>query len=85
MREIVSALLYIASSGCAWAMLPKCFPPISMVQRYFYAWRNAGLFETIVSIRRDPPCVTGERPVLSVLLFAHLGAVVGSDDGVFRT
>ena len=50
MREVVSALLYIASSGCAWAMLPKCFPPISTVRRYFYAWRNAGLFETINTV-----------------------------------
>ena len=31
----------------AWRMLPKCFPPVSTVRRYFYAWRNAGLFETI--------------------------------------
>ena len=50
MREVVNALLYIASSGCAWAMLPKCFPPVSTVRRYFYAWRNAGLFETINTV-----------------------------------
>ena len=47
MREVVNALLYVASSGGAWRMLPKCFPPVSTVRRYFYAWRNAGLFETI--------------------------------------
>ena len=47
MREVVNALLYIASSGGAWRMLPKCFPPVSTVRRYFYAWRNTGLFETI--------------------------------------
>ena len=40
-------------------------------------------YEANVSIRRGPPCAAGERPVLSVLLFAHLGAVVGSDHGVF--
>jgi len=28
-------------------LLPKCFAPVSTVRRYFYAWRNAGLFETI--------------------------------------
>ena len=50
MREVVSALLYIASSGCAWAMLPKCFPTISTVRRYFHAWRNAGLFEAINTV-----------------------------------
>jgi transposase len=47
MREVVNALLYIASSGGAWRMLPKCFAPVSTVRRYFYAWRNIGLFETI--------------------------------------
>ena len=47
MREVVNALLYGGSSGGAWRMLPKCFPPVSTARRYFYAWRNAGLFETI--------------------------------------
>lgn len=47
MREVVNALLYLASAGCAWRLLPKCFAPVSTVRRYFYAWRNAGLFETI--------------------------------------
>ena len=47
MREVVNALLYIASSGGAWRMLPKCFAPVSTVRRYFYAWRNTSLFETI--------------------------------------
>jgi transposase len=50
MREVVNALLYVASSGGAWRMLPKCFPPVSTVRRYFYAWRNAGLFETINTV-----------------------------------
>jgi transposase len=47
MREVVNALLYLASAGCAWRLLPKCFAPVSTVRRYFYAWRDAGLFETI--------------------------------------
>jgi putative transposase len=28
-------------------MLPKDFPPVSTVRGYFYAWRNAGLWQTI--------------------------------------
>lgn len=47
MREVVNALLYIAASGCAWRLLPKCFPSVSTVRRYFYAWRDAGLFDAI--------------------------------------
>ena len=47
MREVVNAMLYVAASGCAWRLLPKCFPPVSTVRRYFYAWRDAGLFQAI--------------------------------------
>lgn len=47
LREVVNALLYIASSGCAWRLLPKEFPPFSTVQKYFYWWRDDGLLERI--------------------------------------
>lgn len=47
MREIVNALLYIASTGCQWRMLPKDFPPFSTVQKYFYRWRDERLLERL--------------------------------------
>jgi transposase len=50
MREVLNAVLYLASSGCAWRMLPKCFPPVSTVRRYFYTWRNTRLFENINTV-----------------------------------
>lgn len=50
MREVLNALLYLASAGCAWRLLPKCFPPASTVRRYFYAWRDAGLFDAINTV-----------------------------------
>ncbi len=46
-REIINALLYVLRSGQPWRMLPKGFPPVSTVQRYFYAWRNSGLWGTL--------------------------------------
>lgn len=42
-----NAILYMASSGCQWRMLPRDFPPASTVQRYFYDWRDRGLIATI--------------------------------------
>ena len=42
LREVVNAILYLASSGCQWRMLPKDFPPLSTVQGYFYTWRDMG-------------------------------------------
>jgi len=47
MRDVVDAILYIASTGCAWRMLPNDFPPVSTVRYYFYDWRDNGIFENI--------------------------------------
>ncbi|CAN5544519.1 hypothetical protein BH10PLA2_BH10PLA2_37050 [soil metagenome] len=47
LRKVMDAILYVASSGGAWRMLPKCFPPISTVRGYFYNWRDSGLLTTI--------------------------------------
>jgi putative transposase len=47
LREVMNAILYLATGGCQWRMLPKDFPPLSRVQRYFYAWRDSGLWQTI--------------------------------------
>ena len=47
LREVMNAILYMASTGCQWAMLPKDFPPSSTVQRYFYDWGTMGLLRSI--------------------------------------
>jgi transposase len=47
LREVVNAILYLASTGCQWRLLPKDFPPVSTVQRYFYDWRDGGLWREI--------------------------------------
>lgn len=47
LREVVNALLYMASSGGAWRLLPKDFPPFSTVQKYFYCWRDEGRLRAI--------------------------------------
>jgi transposase len=47
LREVVNAILSLASTGCPWRMLPKDFPPVSTVQRYFYDWRDGGLWREI--------------------------------------
>ena len=46
MRQVVNALLYLLTTGCQWRLLPKEFPPFSTVQRFFYRWRDAGLWPT---------------------------------------
>ena len=45
LRAVFDAILYIATTGCQWRMLPNDFPPISTVRGYFYAWRDDGLLD----------------------------------------
>jgi len=45
LRGVVNALLYMASSGGAWRLLPKDFPPT--VQKSFWGWRDEGLLRAI--------------------------------------
>ena len=47
LRDIWNAIQYLAASGCAWALLPKDFPPVSTVRYYFYRWRDSGLLHKI--------------------------------------
>jgi transposase len=47
LRVIVNGMLYVLRSGLPWRMPPKDFPPVSTVQRYFYAWRDSGLWKTV--------------------------------------
>jgi transposase len=49
-RSILNALFYLIRAGCAWRLLPKCFPPFTTVQNRFYAWRDSGLWEQIVGV-----------------------------------
>jgi transposase len=49
LRKVVQAILFILSSGCQWRALPKEFPPYSTVQGYFYAWRDTGRWQKIVT------------------------------------
>ena len=47
LRTGVDAVLYMATTGCQWAQLPRDFQPSSTVQRYFYDWRDDGLWQSV--------------------------------------
>ena len=47
LRDVFDVILYIATTGCQWRMLPNDFPPVSTVRGYFHAWRNDGLLDDI--------------------------------------
>jgi len=47
-RTVLEAMLYLLRGGLPWRMLPPAlFPPVSTVQRWFYVWRDNGLWRAI--------------------------------------
>jgi transposase len=46
-REIVNGMMYILSTGCQWAALPKDLPPRSTVNDYFRRWDEDGTLDLI--------------------------------------
>lgn len=44
LRRIVEAILYLLRGRLPWRMLPPCFPPVSAARRWFYLWRDNGLW-----------------------------------------
>ena len=57
LRRIVEAILYLLRGGLPWRMLPPCLPPVSTVRRWFYLWRDNGLWlslnHTLLLIGRE--------------------------------
>jgi putative transposase len=53
MRQILNGLFYLLRSGCAWRLLPHDYPAWSTVYDYFRKWRNAGVWELIVTTLRE--------------------------------
>ena len=53
MREVFNAIQYMLATGCHWRAFPKCFPPFTTIQNYFYAWRDSGLFERMLDTMRE--------------------------------
>ena len=52
LREICNAIHYMLATGCQWRAIPKCFPPFTTVQNYFYAWRGCGVIERLLDALR---------------------------------
>ena len=47
LRDVLDAVLYMATTSCQWRILPRDFPPASTAQRYFYEWHDSGLWHMI--------------------------------------
>tara|TARA_R110002167_G_scaffold366392_1_gene595707 strand:+ start:28486 stop:29016 length:531 start_codon:yes stop_codon:yes gene_type:complete len=72
LREVFDAILYIATTGCQWRMLPNDFPPVSTVRRYFYDWRDNGLLKLVTDTVGLLESISSAYPLLRHI-FAHGG------------
>ena len=46
-REVVNGLMYLLSTGCQWAAIPKDLPPRSTVNFYFKRWEHDRTLERV--------------------------------------
>ncbi len=47
-RKLIDAMFYLLRGGLPWRMLPSgLFPPVTTVQRWFYRFRDIGLWRAI--------------------------------------
>lgn len=47
MRAVVDGAMYVLSTGCQWAAMPKDLPAKSTVHDYFIAWSCEGTLDRI--------------------------------------
>src|SRR4030081_297577 len=67
LREVLNAIFYVLSTGCAWSALPHDFPPEGTARDYFHQWRRNGLWHTIPdALRRRVREAVGKEPEPSV-------------------
>ena len=63
LREVLNAIFYVLTSGCAWHALPHDFPPEGTVRDYFHRWRRSGVWERIHNaVRRQVREQAGKEP-----------------------
>jgi transposase len=46
-REIINGLMYVLSTGCQWAAVPKDLPPRSTLNDYFRRWDYDGTLDRL--------------------------------------
>ena len=61
MRDIINALFYILSAGCAWRLLPHDLPPWQTVYYYFRQWNQDQTWQEINDHLREGIRLTEAR------------------------
>jgi putative transposase len=67
LREVLNAIFYVLSTGCAWSALPHDFPAEGTVRDSFHQWRRAGRWQRIHdTLRGEVRQAAGKEPEPSV-------------------
>jgi transposase len=78
-REIVSAILYVVRTGCAWRLLPREFPPWQTVFWYFKRWRADGSLDRLHDALRDQLRDADGRDPMASAAIVDAQSVKGAD------
>jgi len=73
LRQILNGIFYLLRSGCAWRLFPHDYPAWSTVYDYFRKWRNAVVWEQLVTTLRERLRVLAGRQATpsGVLIDSH--------------
>jgi Putative transposase of IS4/5 family (DUF4096) len=55
-RQRLDGMLYQLKRGCNWGGLPKDFPPASTVYGHYKQWRDAGVFDQLLTVLHGAHC-----------------------------
>lgn len=90
LRAVVNALRYKLRTGCQWRLLPRDFPPRSVVSYYFHKWMRDGTWQRLndqlrqaarVQQDRDPEPSAGIMDSQSTKSTAGITEAIGFDGG----
>ena len=84
-REVVNGFMYILSTGCQWAALPKDLPPRSTVNSYFLRWDYDGTLERIHHVLYVQCREQAGREASPTVAIIDSQSVKSAEKGGFRT
>lgn len=62
-RQLLDGMLYQLKSGCNWEDLPKDLPPYSTVYWHYKQWRDAGVFDQLLTVLHEQLRVSVKKKV----------------------